>query len=115
MTASPPAILKAEVSNKVKDFRNLENLMQTANFDAAWKADPDNIWVRFAIINGNVEEVRAWIKETLTQEVGEMSLRQLRLRAGQLGIVRVTIYTKDELIVKIIQAQDARKAQNAAG
>lgn len=108
------AALKAEVRNKALDFRNLERLMQSPEFDEAWKADPDNVWIRFAIVNGNVEEIKSWIRETLTSEVGEMNLRQLRLRAGQLGLPRVTIYTKDELIVKIIQLQNARKTQNAA-
>ena len=104
------AALKAEVRNKALDFRNLERLMQSKDFDEAYKVDPDNVWIRFAIINGNVEEVRSWIKATLTEEVGEMSIRQLRQRAAQLGISRVTIYTKDELIVKIIHIQNAGKA-----
>lgn len=108
------ATLKAEISNKARDFRNLERLVNTPEFDEALKKDPDNVWVRFAIINGNVEEVKKWIKETLVEEIGEMTLRQLRLRATQLGLTRVTLFTKDELIVKIIQIQDARKTQKVA-
>ncbi len=109
------AALKAEVRNKALDFRNLERLMQSPDFDEAWKADPENVWIRFAIANGNVEEVKSWIKATLTEEVGEMTIRQLRHRAAQLGVSRVTMYSKDELICKIIQLQNDRKAQNAAG
>lgn len=103
------AALKAEVRNKALDFRNLERLMQSTEFDEAWKADPNNVWIRFAIANGNVEEIKSWIRETLTTEVGEMSVRQLRLRAAQLGLTRVSIYSKAELIVKIIQIQNSRK------
>lgn len=108
------SLVKAEVRNKALDFRNLERLVQSPEFDLAWDADPENVWIKFAIANGNVEEVRAWIKSTLTTEVGEMSIRDLRRRATALGIIRVTIYNKDELIVKITQVQNARKAQNAA-
>lgn len=109
------ARLKAEVKIRALDFRNLARLIDTSEFAEALRLDPDNIWLKFALANGNIAEIKEWIEDTLVTEVGEMSMRQLRKRAGILGIPRYTIHSKDELIVRIIREQDARKAQEPVG
>lgn len=106
------AAILLEVKTRALDFRNLERLVKTPEFQEALTLDPENIFIKFAIACGNVEEVKAWIEDKLITEVGEMSMRQLRARAAKLDIPRYTIYTKDELIVRIIREQDARKASN---
>lgn len=106
--------IKAEVKIRALDFRNLARLVETPEFTEAMKLDPNNTWVKFAIINGNVEEVKNWIEDTLITEVGEMSIRQLRKRAAMLDIPRYTMYTKDELIVRIIQVQHDCKIEKPA-
>lgn len=107
--------IKSKVKDKALDFRNLERLVHSDDFALALSRDPGNVFIDFAISSGNVNEVKAWIERTITREVGEMSMRQLRARAAKLEIPRYSMYDKDELIVKIIQAQDARKAQATAG
>lgn len=106
--------IKAEVKDKALDFRNLERLVYSDDFALALQRDPNNVFIQFAIRSGNVNEVKSWIEKTITREVGELSMRQLRARAAKLEIPRYSIYDKDELIVKIIQAQDARQTQKAA-
>lgn len=107
--------IKSKVKDKALDFRNLERLVHSDDFALALSRDPNNTFVQFAIQCGNVAEVKAWIERTITREVGELSMRQLRARAAKLDIPRYSIYDKDELIVKIIQAQDARQAQSTTG
>lgn len=109
------ATLKAEVKIRALDFRNLARLIDTPEFTEALRLDPDNIFIKFALVNGNFAEIKEWIEDTLVTEVGEMSMRQLRKRAGILGIPRYTIHSKDELIVRIIREQDAREAKKSIG
>lgn len=106
--------IKSQIKNKALDFRNLERLVHSDEFKIAFSRDPHNVFLQFALTSGNVEEVKKWIEKTLTVEVGEMSIRQLRTRAARLNIPRYSIYNKDELIVKIIQAQDACKTPQTA-
>ena len=105
--------LKAEVKNKLLEFRNLERLLTTPEFEAAWSRDQGNTFIVSAIKAGNLKVVKDWVQNILITEVGEMSVRELRARAAKLGISRVSLYTKDELIVKIIQAQDDRQTEKA--
>lgn len=107
--------IKSKVRDKVLDFRNLERLVNSDDFAIAFQRDPHNVYVDFAIQSGNVNEVKAWIEKTITREVGELSMRQLRARAAKLDIPRYSIYTKDELIVRIIQEQDARTLKKTTG
>ena len=106
------ATIKAEIQMRALDFRRLVRLVDSPEFEEALKLDPDNVWVKFALASGNVQEVKEWIEDTLVTEVGEMSMRQLRKRAAMLDIPRYTHYLKDELIVRIIREHDAQKLKN---
>ncbi len=99
-----------DIHKKCLAFRSMDRLVSSAAFTEAWKLDPDNIWIKFALINGDVETVEDWIEITLKKDIGEMSLRELRDYAMQLGIPNYTSYNKETLLIYIAQVQYARKA-----
>jgi hypothetical protein len=104
------AEVRMEVHNRCLNFRALDRLVKTEAFEQAMKLDPNNIWVQFALINGNVEQVEVWIDKVLTKDIGEMSLRELRQLASKLGVPYTSV-TKDILLIRI---QNARRSQKDA-
>lgn len=106
------AAVRKDVHVRCLNFRALDRLVHSEAFEQALKKDPDNIWVQFALINGNVEWIEAWIDKILAKELGEMSLRELRSEASKLGIANYTAFSKDLLLMKV---NNARRAKEAAG
>jgi hypothetical protein len=106
------AAVRKEVHAKCLSFRALDRLVQSDTFEQAIKLDPDNVWVQFALINGDVDWIEAWIERVLTKDIGEMSLRELRTLASKLGIPNYTSCSKDILLIRI---NNARAAQKDAG
>lgn len=111
MTSVPN--VRQNIHNRCLDFRAMDRLVQTPEFEQAFSLDPSNVFVQFALLSGNVIEVDKWVKATLKREIGEMSIRNLRDVASQLGIRYYSTLTKDELIVQIIQVKHDRKAQES--
>jgi hypothetical protein len=112
---SSVAKLRAEVHQRTVNFRALDRLVESAKFETAFGLDPCNTRILFAINSGDVYAVEEWMKRTIVEELdlGELSLRELRAKAAQLGITYPALYRKDELIVRIAHVQ--RGAGNASG
>lgn len=101
--------VRKDVHAKCLSFRALDRLVHSEAFEQAMKLDPDNIWVQFALINGDSEYIEAWIDRILTKDIGEMSLRELRSLASKLGIPNYTACSKDILLIRINNARAAQK------
>lgn len=89
------------------NFRALDRLLESDKFETAFSLDPDNTRIIFAVNSGDVYAVEEWMKNTLVQELdlGDLSIRELRAKAAQLGIPYPAKYTKDALIVRIAHVQ----------
>lgn len=103
-----------KIHKKCLDFRSLDRIVNSEAFAEALRLDPNNIWVQFALINGNSEAIQSWIDETLKKDIGEMSLRELRTLASQLRIPCYTSYNKDTLLIKIAQVNYDRRVEEVA-
>ena len=104
------AAVRKDVHVRCLNFRALDRLVHSEAFEQALKKDPDNIWVQFSLLNGNVEWIEAWIDKVLAKELGEMSLRELRAEASRLGIANYTAFSKDLLLMKVNNARRAKEA-----
>jgi hypothetical protein len=93
--------VRKSVHERCLNFRALDRLVQTPGFEHAMQMDPNNIWVQFALINGNIEWIEDWIKKTLTKDIGEMSLRELRQLASKLNVPNYTNCSKDILLIRV--------------
>lgn len=101
--------IQKEVHIKCLNFRALDRLVHTEAFEQAMKLDPDNIWIQFALMNGDVETIEVWIDRVLKKEIGEMGLRELRQLASKLGIPNYTNYSKDVLLIRIHNARSIKE------
>lgn len=101
--------VRKDVHAKCLSFRALDRLVHSEAFEQAMKLDPDNIWVQFALINGDSDFIEAWIDKTLKKDIGEMSLRELRNLASKLGIPNYTACSKDILLIRIHNARAAKE------
>jgi len=70
-------------------------------------AASDNTYVQY-IMNGDANGLEDWIKHHLYRDLGDKPLRQLRLIASKLCIVRYTLLTRAELLSEIINHDDSR-------
>ena len=96
-------------------MRSIDRIVNTHQFAEAFKIDKDHTDLNDAIQHCNAEWVHDWIDETLTKEIGELSMRDLRTKAAQYRILRYTSLSKDQLIVALTQAiHHARETQKAA-
>ncbi len=101
------AKLRAEVHQRTINFRALDRLVESDRFTVACGLDPNNTRILFAINSGDVYAVEEWMKKVIVEELdlGELSVRELRAKAAQLGIPYPAKYTKDELIVRVAHVQ----------
>lgn len=106
--------IRNDVHNRTLNFRALDRLVNSADFEEAFKIDSNNQAVRNALIEGDVLFIEKWIDQTLTREIGELSIRKLRLLASELEIPYYSSLTRIELIQKILKVKnDIRIEENA--
>lgn len=109
------SILRSDVHRQVLALRAMDRLVQTRLFEEAFNIEKDHRDLLEAIEHGNVEWIDDWIERTIKLEIGELSMRELRLKAAQYRILRYTAMSKDQLIVSLTQAiHNAREAQTIA-
>lgn len=108
------ADVKINIHQRCLNFRALDRLVQSSEFEKAFQSDPHNVRLQFALQSGDIVWIQEWIESIITRELGEMNLRSLRRIAGQLFIPNYTTYTKDELIVLITQVKHARCIEKVA-
>lgn len=107
------ATIKTRVHNTLLSYRALQRLVNSPRFEQAFQLDPDNVRLQFALISGNFDAVSEWVTDTLSKELGNLSIAQLRNKAAGRGIRYYTSKTKDQLIQEILDHD--RKASQAAG
>lgn len=90
------------VHQKCLDFRALDRLVQSVRFEEALRLDPNNVQLHQALIDGNIAFVESWITVVLKKEIGEYNMKELRDVARKLGIPFYTTYSKDDLLVEIL-------------
>lgn len=90
--------LQAAIRKRCLSLRAMDRLVHSTRFQEAFKIDPN-----FDVLTADIEAIESWIDSTLKTklDISELSLRDLRARASKLGLLFVTKYTKDELIVWI--------------
>ena len=98
--------IKNDVHNRTLNFRALDRLVNSFEFEEAFNIDSNNEKVRIAIIEGNIEFIEKWINSTLTREIGELSIRKLRLLASELEVKYYTSLKRNELIQEILKAKN---------
>ena len=103
--------IRAEVHNKYLAYRNWNRTINTNDFDDALKIGKLEDVIE-AINKCDNDAVLRWIRDTMTKEFGDKSIRQLRNIAFLLKIPYYTSKTKSEL-VSIIQQERDRLLKNA--
>ena len=107
--------IKTYVHNRTLNFRALDRLVNSPEFDEALRLDSNNAEVCHAIVEGNIRFIERWIDSTLTRELGELSIRKLRLRASELKIPYYTSLTRTELIQIILKATNDKRVKETIG
>lgn len=107
--------LRNDVHRTTLAHRALDRIVHTRIFEEAYNIETDHRDLLEALQYANVKWVEGWIERTIKLEVGELSMKELRIKARQYGILRYTSLSKDALIVALTQAiHHAREAQEAA-
>lgn len=107
--------LRRDVHLTTLAHRALDRIAQTRIFEEAFNIERDHRDLLEALRYANVEWVNSWIESTIKLEIGELSMRDLRIKAQQYRINRYTAMSKDMLIIALTQAiHHAREAQEAA-
>lgn len=107
--------MQLTIRSKLNDLRALDRIVHSVQFQECLKSDPNNKQLSQAIREGDIEFIRDWINDILEKEICEFSVKQLRAIASQLGLKNYTGFTKDELLVQIMQVKNEfAKAENAS-
>ncbi len=97
------------IHSKLLRLRALDRIVTSANFAVAMKLaeeDPTPFL-------DNPDALEAWMDRVLKKDLDDLSIGSLRTKASKLKIPFYTSFNKPNLILKIIEAQRARKAQEA--
>lgn len=94
-----------ETKALLSNIRGLARLVETYQFQQCLILDPNNPVLFAAIKAGDYKVVKKWLSEVIEAEICELSVRQLRAIAAQMCIAYYTAYSKDELLVKIVQVK----------
>ncbi len=81
------------------EARRLSRLVNSPRFAQAYA-------IRQDVDHNNLD---AWIEEVLSQDLEEMSVRQLRDIARKFGVVKYTMYNRINLIMKVRNVIEASK------
>lgn len=103
--------IRVEVHNLILNARRLERIINSPEFEALFLTLPpeEQSLVTLRIQNQEIEMLVAWLHAKLRSEVGDTSLRELRITAGQLGITRYSLMSKEQLIKAILNEQSRRR------
>lgn len=96
--------IRTTVHNRLNRLRALDRIVMSKQFEAALAKSTTDPPI------DDPYALEAWIDSILRKELDDMSMGQLRVRASKLRIPFYTSFTKPNLILKIIEVQDARKA-----
>lgn len=97
--------IQATIHNRLLKLRALDRLVFSKQFGAALAMAKDEPPL------DNPDALELWIEKTLQKDLDDLSMGQLRVRASKLKIPFYTSYNKADLILKILEVQNARKAQ----
>lgn len=95
--------IQNEVRHKLNIIRALDRLVQSVTFCQCIILEPNNSDLKRALDRGDVDAVKEWMSSIIHRELCELSIRQLRMMAAQLGIRYYSSLPKDELLVLIVQ------------
>lgn len=97
------------VHNKLLRLRALDRIVTSANFAVAMKLAEEDV----TPFLDNPDALEAWMDRVLKKDLDDLSIGSLRTKASKLKIPFYTSFNKPNLILRIIEAQRARKAQEA--
>lgn len=97
--------MQQSIRSQLNDLRALDRVVNSTEFLQCLKLDPNNSRLESAIVSGDLEAVREWMEGVISTEFCELSIRQLRSIASQLGIQAYTYLKKDELLIEIVQVK----------
>lgn len=107
--------LKKRVHELLLSYRSMDRLVESRQFQEAYDLTKDKAELINRVLEADTDYVNKHVGQMLETEVGTLSMSQLRQRASDLGIARYTTYTKDQLIVHIIQVLHARRIKETPG
>jgi hypothetical protein len=109
--------IQRQVHEKCLAFRTLDRLVASPVFEECFNGNPPSAELLDALNSGNTAYVQKWLDDRLTSEVGEYSLRRLRELGRRIGISQVTTYSKDDLLIEIVQRRrnHASSTEKVAG
>lgn len=94
---------------RLNNFRTLGRIISSPEFEECYRFRDDQLLS--ALDRGDVDSVKHWMREVMKRELCEFTISELRRVAGELGIRNYTQYTKDELLIEIIQVKHAESKQ----
>lgn len=100
--------IRQSIHNKLLRLRALDRLVMSSTFAVALTMAKDDPPL------DNPDALELWIDRTLKKDLDDLSIGSLRMKASKLKITFYTSYNKPDLILKIIEAQNARKAQEVS-
>jgi hypothetical protein len=100
-------VVQTEVHNLILNVRRLDRVINSSEFEALFSTldVEDQAHVLLIIKNLSASQLIQWYEERLHSEVGDFSVRQLRITASRLGIARYALMDKVQLIRNIIYEQ----------
>lgn len=99
------------VHDRVLNLRNLENMIVQDDFEELWKesTEEQREEVIAFIVASKFEKVKKWMRLHPTIAPGEMSVRQLREKALEVGVKNVTRKSRGELTYEVLEILKKRK------
>lgn len=97
--------IQAESHQITLRFRSIDNYLTSTEFLEAYRLTKSTQDLVSAIQAGDLGWIKDWARALIERELGDLSLRQLREKATELGIRYVTSYSKDQLLVQIFQVK----------
>jgi hypothetical protein len=99
--------LQADVHNLILNARRLERVICSPEFEALYStlSVEDKAQVARFVGDFHTEQLIKFIQTKIQQEVGEQSLRKLRIVASRLRITGYSTKTKEELLREILYEQ----------
>ncbi len=105
--------LRKEVHDQLLSARRMERIVVTHEFTALFEilSDSDRCLLTDMVKRNQATRLTEWVEKRLRLEIGDLSTRQLRYKAGTLGIARYSLMSKDELIKVILHEQNRRRIE----
>jgi hypothetical protein len=95
--------LQSQVHRKLLDIRRIDRMVSSMEFEVAYDACSKREELYKIIDNIDADALQRWLRQEVEANIGEYSIRQLRVIAAQHGIPKYSLKTKSELLMAIVE------------